>query len=95
MTPELEAVIRRVQEQLPLARWEQLPVKWPADDDGLWIFWIPGMPGEVQIESSWGVCPFLIETDKHDERATGQTPAETADTVVKWLQLPGGRAESP
>jgi hypothetical protein len=84
-----------VQLELPLVRWEQLGVTLPGDDDGLWFFWIPDVPGEVQIESSDGVCPFLVETDKHDDCVTTHTPHETADKIVEWLGLPGGRAESP
>ena len=95
MTPALEEVIRRVQQRLPSVKWQQLPVSLPADDDGLWFFWLPDLPGEVQIESSDGVCPFLVETDKHDECITVNSPEETAGTIIRWLQLPGGRAESP
>jgi hypothetical protein len=95
MTPDLAAIVRRVEQELPLVRWEQLAVTLPADDDGLWFFWVAGMPGEVQIESSYGVCPFLVETDKHDESVTTETADETADIIIEWLRLPGGRAESP
>jgi hypothetical protein len=94
-TPDLEAIFQRVRQHLPLAKWQQVPVTLPADDDGIWFFWMPGAPGEVQIESSWGVCPFTVETDKHDDRLTTCTPEDTADAIVKWLRLPGGRAESP
>ena len=95
MTPDLEEVIRRVQERLPNMKWQQTSVRWPADDDGVWFFWLPDLPGEVQIESGYSACPFLVETDKHDERVTANSPVETADTIIRWLQLPGGRAESP
>jgi hypothetical protein len=95
MTSDLEEVIRRVQERLPSMNWQQLTVRWPTDDDGLWFFWLPDLPGEVQIESSYSVCPFIVESDKHDERLTANSRDETADTIIRWLQLPGGRAESP
>ena len=95
MTPDLEEVIRCVQARLPSMNWQQLTVRWPADDDGIWFFWLPDLPGEVSIESSYGVCPFLVESDKHDERLTVSSAEETADTIIRWLQLPGGRAESP
>jgi hypothetical protein len=95
MTPDLDSVIRRVQEQVPLVKWTQAPVEFPADDDGVWFFWIPGLPGEVQIESSFGVCPFIVETDKLDDCVTANTPEDTAYTIVAWLHLPGGRPESP
>ncbi len=90
-TRDLEEVIRRVRDALPGIKWKQLSVILPADDDGLWYFWLPDLPGEVQIESSQGVCPFLVETDKHDARFTAHSPAETADTIIRWLELPGGR----
>jgi hypothetical protein len=94
-TPDLEEVVRLIQEGLPEARWVQAPVTHPTDDDGVWFFWIPGLPGEVQIESSYAVVPFIVETDKHDECITASSPRETADTVIRWLKLPGGREESP
>jgi hypothetical protein len=95
MTSDLEDVFRRVQKRLPAVKWEQLSVTHPADDDGLWFLWIPDLPGEVQIESSLGVCPFLVETDKHDDCLNANSPEETSETIIKWLQLPGGRSESP
>lgn len=95
VTPDLEEVIRLVTKQLPQVRWEQLHVTHEGDDDGVWFFWVSGSSGEVQIEASSGACPFLIETDKHDDRITALTPRATADTVVQWLRLPGGREESP
>ncbi len=91
-TPDLDEVIRLVRLRLPEVAWQQVPVSHAADDDGLWFFWGPTWRGEVQIESSTGTCPFVVETDKHDGRRTTNTPAETADTVVAWLRLPGGRA---
>ena len=94
-TSDLEAVVQRVRERLPDVRWAQLSVSWPGDDDGLWFFWLPEQPGDVQIESSMGVCPFMVETDKHDDRISTLTPEDTADLIVKWLQLPGGRTMSP
>jgi hypothetical protein len=94
-TPDLEEIVRRVQERLPDVRWEQLVVTHLSGDDGLWFFWRPELPGEVQIESSLGACPFIVETDKHDESITAESPEETSDTIIKWLELPGGRPESP
>ena len=91
-TPDLDEVIRLVRARLPEVMCAQLTVLHAADDDGLWFFGLPARPGEVQIESSRGACPFLVETDEHDERVTTTTPAETADVIVAWLQGPGGRA---
>jgi len=88
---EVQEVVGIVKRSWPGVRWTRLQVKHETDDDGLWFFWLPEHPGEVQIESSLGVCPFLIETDKHDERSEGATPEEVAETVVTWLGMPGGR----
>jgi hypothetical protein len=94
-TTDLQEVVRLVEMQLPKVKWEQLHVINASDDDGIWFFWMPDISGEVQIESSRGTCPFLIETDKHDDRFISRSPQETADRIIEWLQLPGGRAESP
>ena len=95
MTPDLAHVVRRVREGLPSVQWQQAPVTHVGDDDGVWFFWLPDLPGEVQIESSCGACPFIVETDKHDECLSADSPEMTADAIIKWLQMPGGRVESP
>ncbi|HYX71363.1 MAG TPA: hypothetical protein VE732_01215 [Nitrososphaera sp.] len=88
-------IIRLVQEHMPTVRWTQLRVSHPgADDDGIWFFWIPGYPGDVQLESWNGMLPFLAETDKHDERVMCNSAEDAARVVCDWLLLPGGRAES-
>jgi hypothetical protein len=74
----------------PVLKWTRLWVKYPADDDGLWFFWIPEKGGDVQIESTYGVCPFIVETDKNNECFHGGTVEEVAAKVVEWLALPGG-----
>lgn len=86
MTPDLRQVIDGVESALPDVAWKQLTVKWPADDDGLWFFSRQGR--QVQIESSSGMCPFVIESDQDAERRSGLTPAETIVTVVSLLQTP-------
>ncbi len=94
ITPDIEELIGLVRARLPNVEWEQLSVTHTADDDGLWFFWIPSRPGEVQIESSSGACPFLVETDKHGGRVTTTSLVETADVIVEWLELSGGRARA-
>ena len=87
MTPDLRQIIDGVQGILPDVEWEQLPVSWPADDDGLWFFWRRGLKEQdVQIESPMGACPFLIETTRDAEARWGVTPAETIEVIVALLR---------
>ena len=39
-----------------------------VSDDGLWFFKHTSSAIEVQLESSYGMIPFLAETDRNDER---------------------------
>jgi hypothetical protein len=89
--PQVKQIIALVREKYPEIRWTRLWVRNPkVNDDGIWFFWLADEDGEVQIESSYGVCPFLVETDKHDERFTAETIEQTADKIVEWLAMPGG-----
>jgi hypothetical protein len=88
---DIDLVIAEVERHDSNIRSIQLQVKHPGiDDDGIWYFWIPELPGEALVESSDGMLPFLVETDKHDERYNASTINETVDTILAWLQLPGG-----
>jgi hypothetical protein len=92
---EVQQVIARIRLAYHDVKWTRLSVTHPgADDDGIWFFWLPNRPGGVQIESSFGVCPFLVETDKHNECFTGVSVQEVAEKVVEWLALPGGHAQA-
>lgn len=57
----------------------------PTDDDGLWFCDLPGAPSHVQIESSSGMCPFLVEHDFSTERIHGATVEEVSSKVVEAL----------
>jgi hypothetical protein len=87
MTDDLRQIVDGVTAELPDAEWAQLEVTWAADDDGVWFFWRPGGRfGEVQIESSSGCCPFLIESNFDDERRIGETPSGVVAQVVALLR---------
>jgi hypothetical protein len=86
MTADLQRIIDGVTAELPNVDWEQLRVTHPADDDGLWFSWWRGGPrDEVQIESSSGSCPFLIETTLDNERRWAETPEDAVRTIVSLL----------
>jgi hypothetical protein len=83
---DIDRVIERVRAALPDVRWEQLKVSHPGvDDDGIWFFTRPGGKGDVQAESSTGMCPFLVEGDHLWQRVDRATVEETASTIVEWL----------
>jgi hypothetical protein len=88
MKRDVDLVIERLLAEYPAIRVEQLKVMFPvADDDGLWFFRNPDSRFEVQIESPYGMCPFLIETDEHDERVESDSVESVLDTLKKWLHV--------
>jgi hypothetical protein len=86
MRGEVDRILELVRCTYPDAICEQLQVVHPGiDDDGLWFFTRAGASNEVQIESSSGKCPFVIEHNDSDERRTGETPEDVANTIREWL----------
>ncbi len=84
---DIDDIIEAVAEKHPQIAVQQLQVKFPADDDGLWFFKHPSSAFEVQLESSNGVFPFLVETDRHDQRGNVSTVAEAVGLVEDWLGI--------
>ena len=85
---DIDTVIAAATAKHPKLRVEQLKVKHPgADDDGLWFFNHPDSQFEVQLESSYGTFPFLVETDRHNERGQASTVAEAVELLESWLGL--------
>lgn len=85
---DVDEVIAKVSAAFPDVEWKQIEVLHPgADDDGLWFFWLRSKEGVVQIESSKGQCPFIVETNKHEKQVDGNSVTEVADTVVERLRL--------
>ena len=100
MPGDIDQIIELLRREIPEAQVTQLQVTHPgADDDGLWFIKVPGRAEEVQIESSSGTCPFLIESDFSDERHYGRSVYEVVGTVIKLFAEPdaapnGGPASS-
>jgi len=71
-----------------LSQWvfarEILLCQQAADDDGLWWFKIAGSKNDIQVESSSGNCPFLIETHLISEETTSLE--ETIRSIKSRLQ---------
>jgi hypothetical protein len=83
MESDIDRIIQQVNEQLPEVDVVQLQKIHPADDDGIWWFRLPGIDKDIQIESSYGNCPFIVETDELCcEQARN---AESVDDAVKMV----------
>jgi len=79
-------VIAALKAKHPTLSVRQLEVSHPgADDDGLWFFAANEI--EVQIESSTGMCPFLVETNENTTRTTTNSIEETVETISAMLHL--------
>ena len=66
---DVDQIIQSIVAKYPAVNLQRLQLRHPgADDDGLWFFNWPGSVFEVQIESSTGMSPFLIETMENDTR---------------------------
>jgi hypothetical protein len=81
MRRDIDTVIERVRALAPEVEVRQLQCAHPADDDGIWFFRIAGKKGEIQLESSTGGLPFLVEHD-----ATGAGEGKFVDTVDGAVQ---------
>jgi hypothetical protein len=87
---DVDKIISLVRAISPAVTVEQLKVLHPgADDDGLWFFNQPESPFGAQIESSNGMCPFLIETDETSARLTGNSVQEVVQILSSLLHVLG------
>jgi hypothetical protein len=84
---DIDTIISALLGLHPQIKVEQLQVKYAADDDGLWFFSHPESPFEVQLESPYGVCPFLFETNEHGRRFEANTCDEAVLLVERGLGL--------
>src|SRR5690242_780159 len=88
MSRDIDQIIAAVKHQVPGVRILQMHKTHAGDDDGLWWFSIPGVESEVQVESSDGNCPFLIESDDFScaHAKSGASQEEVTSIVVKYLR---------
>ena len=85
---DVDEIITGITNKYPSVRVEQLKVHHPGmDDDGIWFFEQPNSEYHVQIESSWGTCPFVIETDESNARYRPSSIGETIEILLTLLRL--------
>lgn len=97
MPRDTDLIIDRVTRERPEVRVSQLQVRRPgADDDGLWFFRRHGAAGEVQLESSAGDCPFLVESNFDDTREQASAVDDANGKVLTLLDAgSAGRRTHP
>ena len=89
MPRDIDQIVDRLRAEIPGVQITQLQVAHPgSDDDGVWFIKIPSRVGQVQLESSSGTCPFVIESDFGDERYQGDSVDEVVSTVRRWFAEP-------
>jgi hypothetical protein len=84
---DIQHIIDSVRTRHPEIAIEQLQVLHPGvDDDGLWFFTKPTSPISIQLESTSGNCPFIIETDANNVVLTA-TSVEQAIEMIESLMF--------
>jgi hypothetical protein len=88
MNRDIGRVIDELRRMFPGIACEQLHVSHPGtDDNGLCFFTHPDRQGEVQLESSSGNLPFLVEGDDCDVRDRADSNDEAVSLVARRLGL--------
>jgi len=82
MARDIDIVIEKVRSRHPAVVVEQLKVAHPGlDDDGIWFFRLPPEKKDVQVESSTGAAPFVVEGDAVAIHGAGVDQA-TAEVIA-------------
>lgn len=84
---DIDKITELVKQSFPSANVEQLKVKFPADDDGIWYFWLPDIKDDdIQVENSYGQCPFILETNRSSEAKHGESIEKTVSIICEHLR---------
>ena len=83
---DIAVIIARLSKTHPAIEVEQLSVKHPGiDDDGLWTFKRAGLALHVDLESSFGNCPFIVENTSNDIRREAKTVDQALSILIELL----------
>jgi hypothetical protein len=83
MSRDIDAIIARVHARHPDAVIAQLKVVHPGvDDDGVWTVRLPAQTESIQVESSTGNAPFLVESDGVSPTRNVATLASVDEAVL-------------
>ncbi len=89
MTRDIDSIIEQVQRRVPNVTVAQSRKRHPADDDGIWWFNLPNAAREIQIESSSGNCPFMIEHDEMNCNSNAIAARNIEDVVSHLVRYLG------
>jgi hypothetical protein len=82
---DIDLVVAALKRRHSDLRVEQRPGAYAAVDEGIWFINLPPTSIEVQLESSTGNCPFMIESSSNPERLHAATIGETINMVSTML----------
>jgi hypothetical protein len=87
MERDIDRMMDAVRQRLPSVEVAQWRKSHPADDDGIWWFKLPRTGEDIQLESTYGNCPFVVETNELccDEARRAETVAEAVSMIVEYL----------
>ncbi len=88
MKRDIDQIIEKVRHQIPHVIIYQHTKIHPADDDGIWWFGLPGIEKDIQVESSYGQCTFIVETDElcSENARTVRTVDEAVLMITEYLR---------
>ncbi len=90
---DIDAIIRQLQVSHPAIIAAQLSVLHSGtDDDGIWFFRHSQSGLEIQLESSTGNAPFLVENSASEERYSATSVEQAVAMVVAGFGLAGSAA---
>jgi hypothetical protein len=96
MNRDIDRIIEQVRQRLPDVRVQQHWVPDPRTaDDGIWWFYLPGVENDIQIESSLGSRPFLVEHTEMEstaEAVVAHTVDQAVEKIVSYLSRLTDRA---
>lgn len=83
---DIDLITEAVKKEFPDVGVWQLQVTNPNDDDGIRYFGLKeNSDDEIQVENSYGQCPFYISTFRDDEMITSNTIEETVNIICEHL----------
>jgi hypothetical protein len=84
MSRDIDQVIEQVSNRLPgVIVWQHWVKNPDVDDDGIWWFRMPENQKRIQLESTLGTCPFMVEHDEMRDASEAEWAVTVEDAVQK------------